>query len=87
LEADEFVMVLLVVVRRGPVVLVDRVSGRDVERRVGRGRDLEGREPRERGRGEDEAEAEVGRAGGVETRWIQILNQRYIHGGGKSHPP
>jgi len=61
LEADALVAVLLVlilaVVRRGPVVLAaGRVSGGDVKRRVGRGGDA-GREPRGWGGGEDEAEA------------------------------
>jgi len=57
LEADEFVAVLLVlvvvVVRRGPVVLAGRVSGGDVERRIGRGGDSAGREPRGRDGRED----------------------------------
>jgi hypothetical protein len=51
LEVDEFVMVLLVIIRHGPVVLAGRVSIGDVNRRVGRGRDSTGREPRGR-RGE-----------------------------------
>lgn len=57
MEADALVAVLLflvlVVVRRGPVDLAGRVSGGDVERRVGRGGDSAGREPRGRGGGED----------------------------------
>lgn len=52
LEADALVAILLVVVRRGPVDLAGRVSGGDVERRVGRGGDSAGREPRGRGGGE-----------------------------------
>ena len=58
LEADESVTVLLVVVKRGPVILTGRVASGDVDRRVGQGKDSTGREPRGRGRGEDEVEVE-----------------------------
>ena len=68
LEADESVTVLMVVVRRGPVILTGRVASGDVDRRVGQGKGFSRKRASRKG--------SRGRRGGGGASWASDADAR-----------